>query len=232
MGYSTYLVINILCVLFPIIWSFEKKMFFFSKWKYVFISIAIVGIIFLLWDAFFTYMGVWGFNPNYLIGIYLYNIPLEEVLFFITVPFSSLFIYETVKFYLNDKLHIRFSGLLTMFFIIFFTILGCLNTNKWYTTLAFTGSALFLCYRFLVLKKTSITFFLVSYLIVLIPFFIVNSALTGFFTESPVVWYNNEENLGIRMGTIPIEDLGYNFLMFLMHVTFYERFQNLQNIKN
>lgn len=232
MGNFTYLIINILCISFPIIWSFEKKMFFFSKWKFVFISIAIVGTVFLIWDSFFTYIGVWGFNPNYLIGIYLYNIPLEEFLFFITVPFASLFIYESVKFYFNDKLHIRYSGLFTIVFIVGFAVLGCLNTQKWYTTLAFTGSAIFLCYKFLVLKKTSITIFLVSYLIVLIPFFIVNSALTGLFTENPIVWYNNEENLGIRLGTIPIEDLGYNFLMLLMHVTFYERFQNQQKIKN
>jgi lycopene cyclase domain-containing protein len=47
----------------------------------------------------------------------------------------------------------------------------------------------------------------------LIPFFIVNGILTGSFIEGEVVWYNNNENLGIRILTIPIEDIVYAFNM-------------------
>jgi lycopene cyclase domain-containing protein len=49
----------------------------------------------------------------------------------------------------------------------------------------------------------------------LIPFFIVNGILTGSFIEDQVVWYNNDENLGIRIGTVPIEDSVYAFTMIL-----------------
>jgi lycopene cyclase domain-containing protein len=44
----------------------------------------------------------------------------------------------------------------------------------------------------------------------------VNGILTGSFIDEPVVLYNNDENLGIRLGTIPIEDIGYAFTMILM----------------
>jgi lycopene cyclase domain-containing protein len=52
----------------------------------------------------------------------------------------------------------------------------------------------------------------------LIPFFIVNGILTGSFIENEVVWYNDFENLGIRLFTIPIEDTVYAFTLILLNL--------------
>tara|TARA_B110000196_G_C20528882_1_gene379059 strand:+ start:71 stop:250 length:180 start_codon:yes stop_codon:yes gene_type:complete len=41
----------------------------------------------------------------------------------------------------------------------------------------------------------------------------VNGILTGGITGMTIVSYNNFENLGVRIGTIPIEDFGYAFTM-------------------
>jgi lycopene cyclase domain-containing protein len=65
----------------------------------------------------------------------------------------------------------------------------------------------------------------VAYLIILIPFLIVNGLLTAI----PVVLYNDNENLGIRLYTIPIEDIFYGMLLVMMNVVGYERFKLKKN---
>jgi len=50
------------------------------------------------------------------------------------------------------------------------------------------------------------------WLIHLIPFFAVNGVLTAL----PIVWYNNSENLNVRLGSVPVEDAFYSLLLLLI----------------
>ncbi|MEY3102927.1 MAG: hypothetical protein RL558_1204 [Bacteroidota bacterium] len=45
----------------------------------------------------------------------------------------------------------------------------------------------------------------------------VNGILTGAFLAEPIVWYNDAENLELRIGTIPVEDALYGMLMMLIY---------------
>jgi lycopene cyclase domain-containing protein len=73
--------------------------------------------------------------------------------------------------------------------------------------------------------------FYIAFLIILVPFFIVNGILTGTGLEEPVVWYNDDENLGIRLLTIPIEDIGYAFTMIFGNVFLIEKFKAINLFK-
>lgn len=220
----TYLFLDLFTLLGPLALSFDKKVAFYTKFKSLFVSIFITALLFIIWDILFTQSGVWGFNPEYLTGLYLYNLPVEEVLFFVVVPFACLFIYECcisykISFFKERSVEKYFYILATLILII-----GLVNYNKWYTFVTFCGFAMLL---FLSIKRIeNKNEFLSSYIISLIPFLIVNGVLTYL----PVVWYNNNENLGIRIVSIPIEDTMYGFFLIYLNKLWMDLMQRKKGI--
>tara|TARA_B110000908_G_C10235551_1_gene443105 strand:+ start:1202 stop:1894 length:693 start_codon:yes stop_codon:yes gene_type:complete len=223
---SLYLILNIASLSIPLLYSFEKKMRFIQWWKEVFLSISIVAAFFIIWDIIFTNQGVWGFNPTYLIGFDILNLPLEEWLFFICIPYASIFIHYAFQYFLpNKKLSKPTTKIITIALIILLIITLVFNYDKAYTFYNYLLLSLILSYSLFTDNK-QLSIFYITFMIILIPFFIVNGILTGSFIEGQVVWYNNAENLGIRIATIPIEDIGYAFNMLFMSILLIEMFKN------
>ena len=96
---SVYLFINLCILAIPLCLSFERRIAFYKKWPAVFLSIAIVGIFYILWDIFATWAGHWWFNSRYVSSAEFFFLPFEEILFFVTAPYSCLFIYEVLEFF-------------------------------------------------------------------------------------------------------------------------------------
>jgi len=226
-----YLLINIVSFSVPFIYSFEKEMRFTQYWKAVFLAITIVAIPFLIWDVIFTEYGVWGFNPRYYLGVTFFGLPIEEILFFICIPFASIFThFAVIHFFKNLKLTDKVTQRITIFLLISSVIVLIFAFPKAYTAVNFCLFTLLMLYA-LIKKDRILNRFYITFLLVLIPFFIVNGLLTGSFITDEVVWYNNVENLGFRIGTVPIEDAFYAFSMLYMSLILIEKFKLKFNIK-
>ncbi|WP_418263136.1 lycopene cyclase domain-containing protein [Flavobacterium faecale] len=213
---SLYLILNIASFIIPFLYSFEKRMHFSSRWKTFFPALLFTAVFFIIWDVFFTKIGVWHFNPRYHTGIEIAGLPIEEWLFFICIPYASLFIHFAFQYFF-PKTMISKKSIWMIYWIIVAVVLPVLiwNWGKWYTTVNYSLLLLLLTYTIVKAPKILQTFF-ITFLIILVPFAIVNGILTGSFIDEPVVYYNDMENLGIRLGTIPVEDVGYAFSMLLM----------------
>lgn len=227
-----YLLIDIFSILVPLLASFYPKAPFYKKWKYFWKSTAITAVFFIIWDVTFTYMGVWGFNPKYLTGIYFINLPIEEILFFICIPYASVFTYFALCHLIEKDYLFPHQEIISSAIIILLLIFGMFFMEKMYTSATFLLLAFFLSYQMIKLRPRYMGRFYLAFVVILIPFFITNGLLTGSWIDEEVVWYNNAENLGIRLGTIPFEDTFYGMLMILMNVTIYEWLQERERFRS
>ncbi len=200
--------------------SFDRKVAFYKNIRFLGPAILSVAIPFLIWDQIFTDYGIWGFNEVYLQGFYIGKLPIEEVLFFFFIPYCCLFIYEVlIAYFPNASLH-----KMTMAFSIFLVLSGVLmaltHLNQWYTLSACSLTVLIVIF---VMKQKYIWYprAIFAFVVALIPFFVVNGILTGVATAEPIVWYNDSHNTGIRLLTIPLEDVFYNFSLLIPIIGIY-----------
>lgn len=217
LGQYTYLALMIGTIIVPFLMSFEKKVHFISNLISFIKSNAITLTVFIIWDVIFTAYGVWSFNPDYHIGFDILGLPLEEWMFFICVPYACMFIYEIVN-KLFGKFHFKAGYYFSITLISLLIMILILFENGIYTQITFILLTLLLL---LSMKRDWISNFHLSYLICLIPFAIVN----GILTYLPVVLYNDNENLSIRIVSIPFEDIFYGMAMVLMNIYLFELFK-------
>jgi lycopene cyclase domain-containing protein len=217
----TYLLINVLTIFFPIVLSFDKRVAFYKSWKFIWPGMAITGLLFLFWDVLFTINGVWSFNDKYITGIKFVDLPVEEILFFLTVPFACIFIYSCLNYYVKWSISKDVARSISGLLIIASAFILLDSFNRLYTAVTFSLLAIVLLVLLFVIKADWLNRFYLAYLVSLIPFYIVN----GLLTSIPVVLYNNHQNLGIRIWTIPFEDHFYSMALLLMNIAFFEYFK-------
>ncbi len=219
LGHYTYLVLNLGTLIPVLALSFDKKVAFANRWKDLWPAMLIPGAVFLIWDAWFTAIGVWGFNDTYHLSFKMLGLPFEEWLFFLSVPYACTFVYTVLRAYLPVNPLVKIAPVISWVLIVIMPILGTVYFTHWYTFLTAWLLALWLLAERLFFKmEDRLGWFYLGYLVSLVPFLLVNGVLTSL----PVVWYNNTENMAIRLGTIPIEDTGYLMLLLMMNYGIYE----------
>jgi lycopene cyclase domain-containing protein len=213
----TYLVLNLCIIAVPIWYTPDKRTAYYRRLPALGFSIAVVSSCYLLWDILVSARGEWSFNSKYLSGVQILNLPIEEVLFFITVPYSCLFIYEVVRYATKStKLRLPASVVIAMSLALFAASLAFYPQG--YTAKALASCGFFLMVALLLdrplLESKQYWMWLA---ICYVPFFIINTVLTAL----PVVEYNSKTIWGLRFGTIPLEDFFYNYAMLSFYLLVY-----------
>ena len=214
---NLYLWILVGIAAIPLVLSFDKKVHYVSRWPAVFAAAGIVGVVYIGWDILKTEADVWGFVERYSGSFKILGLPLPEILFFVVVPFSCIFIYEVVRAYFKERTvaiprWIWFTAAAVL------VVLAVIFHSQVYTLTVLLSVALFFALAASVRPGLlGSRHFWLAVLLTYVPFLIFNGLLTAI----PIVIYNNAENWGIRVYTIPLEDffysfslLGFNFLVF------------------
>jgi len=102
-------------------------------------------------------------------------------------------------------------------------VLAAIFHTNLYTATAFGLLAALVFLAEFILKAGWLSRFYRTYLILLIPFVVVNGLLTGTGLAAPVVWYNPAEIIGLRILSIPVEDIFYGMSLILVNVLIYNR---------
>jgi len=218
---SRYLIIDLLVLAVPLLFSFWGRVKYYRRVPFILAAFAGAGLPFLAWDVWATARGDWGFNPRYLVGMTFLGLPIEEILFFLMIPYSCLFIYENLICHFPDR-RFRFPAVLNGA-----AVTGCLVLALIYWQQNYTRTVLLVCGLFFLItiffdhEMLESMLFWVYMAITYFPFFLVNYLLTS----PPIVWYDPKAIWGLRATTIPLEDFIYSFSMLAFYTLVYRVFR-------
>jgi len=128
-----------------------------------------MSLIFIPWDIIFTKNNIWWFNDSYISGYKILQLPIEEWLFFLFIPFACVFIYEVLIYFIKKDIlkHIarQFLGITSVALL----IIGGIFYYRVYTSVTFisTGVA---CILLVMYNPVWLSRFLLSYFVSLVPF--------------------------------------------------------------
>lgn len=224
---SLYLAVELCALAIPLAFSFDRKVAYFRMWPFLLPSILINAVIFVSLDIYFTSNGIWGFNPEYHSRLMIAGLPLEELLFFIIIPYCSLFVHYVFIAYLPGvTVNKSISGLLSALLILLLLVAAVLNLTRTYTSFYSAMTAVIILIAWIA-NPAMLSRFYITFLIIMIPFLLVNSILTGSFIEGEVFWYDNNEISGVRLFSIPVEDVLFGFSLILLNLLVAERLRKV-----
>ena len=215
---NLYLWIDLAILAIPLALSFDRKVRYVGKWPAVLAAAAVVAALFIPWDILKTAAGVWGFNKRYVGEFAFYGLPAGEILFFLVVPFSCIFIYEVVRAYFRER-PVRVARWVWLVAAAGLAVLGVLFREQVYTLTVLLSVAAVLVLAALWQPDLLRSFrFWLAIALTYIPFLIFN----GILTSVPLVVYNDAEIWGARVYTIPVEDFFYSFALLGLAILVYQ----------
>ena len=219
---TEYLLFNIVVLSGPLLFGSMKQFYFLDKTKKAVFAIVLSSIPFILWDVSVTNRH-WFFSDSYTLGIQILNLPFEEILFFITVPYACLFTWQMLK---KTSFHLfTFSFSSNVIGILF--LIGGITISftmfalgKEYTSLALLFFIASLLFDLLYGAKICNNNIFVAYMSLVTIFTLI---FNGYLTWRPIVTYNSIYQLDYRILTIPIEDFFFGYALIILCTSIFEK---------
>lgn len=203
----------------PLLFGSGNRSRIFPKLKYFIPAIIFTGAVFLLWDDRFTQIGIWSYNPEYLSGKQILNLPWEKWLYYVVISWVSLFVYEWVKLRFSNFKRPNIAVALSLVFLVAFGLIAFFSRGKIYTFFTFFLLTIYFGYTLFRNRfKSHLTDFYVTYLVLIIPFFMLSVILV----KLPVISYNSEYSLQFHLLEVPVEHLVGFFLLLFINITISE----------
>jgi hypothetical protein len=152
-------------------------------------------------------------------GKTIFSLPLEEWLFLLIISLFgfSVYILVNVKLESFEKPNLFYG--LSILLLIGFAYEAWVTRQKLVPFFIFFLLAIYFGYTIFRNRfKPHLTKFYISYLIVVIPFFLIKILLN----KLPVILYNNDFILGVRLVSVPVEQFANLFLLMLINITIFE----------
>lgn len=199
--------------------SFLTPISRYRKYRPLIISIAVVAPVYIIWDQLAVIFGTWKFDSSHVIGIFFFHLPVEEVAFFLVVPFSTLLIFEVIRSHIREKISVRNMEIVSSIIIILLIMLGLFNISRSYTSIAsfFAAASISIGIVFDRQLMTSVSLWIyiaISY----IPFVFFDHLMVTL----PVFTYGKGAIIGLRIADIPVEEFLYVFSLLLSYAIVYD----------
>jgi len=95
---TEYMRVLVCAGIVPCVLSFWRPLRFWRHLRSLACTIALIVFFFGSWDIFATYRGHWYFNAAAVSPQKVVNLPLEEALFFVVIPFCCIFTWEALRY--------------------------------------------------------------------------------------------------------------------------------------
>lgn len=186
------------------------------------VATAVVALFFIAWDQVVTGWW-WRFNPSYTLGVFLGNLPIEEVLFFCIVPTSCLLVWVNIR----NRVHGAWRIPVEVYAAVGLGAAATFSVMEgwWYTmtvSVLGVGMCVWSAWANHFLRQRAATYWMGIVVGLTLIF-------NGYLTARPVVLYETAVKSGMMIGTIPIEDVLYGLILVVAVGMIYERYESTGN---
>lgn len=95
---SDYFLLLVAAGVVPFVVSFWPPLRFWSHGRALFVSLATTFVVFVAWDVIAVHRGHWAFRSDRVAPLSWAGLPLDELAFFVVIPFCCIFTWAAVNF--------------------------------------------------------------------------------------------------------------------------------------